>query len=158
VNTRFNLQLIVVLLVPGHALADVGDCDFPEGLLQHAVHSENIAWQPCPENLPSGCQLAVLEGDPQTPGLFTVRFRLTAGFLMPPHTHPRDERVTLLSGRMAVAFGADATRADAAEFGPGDYYINARDAVHVVWADETSELQITGMGPWKAEFVARAAE
>ena len=150
-----SLQLVAMLLVPGHARSDVGDFDFPEGVLQHAVRAGDIAWQRCPENLPSGCRLAVLEGDPQGDGLFTVRFRLDAGFVMPTHTHPRDERVTLLRGRMAVAFGAGATRDDAVSFGAGDYYVNARGAVHTVWADEASELQITGVAPWKAEFIDR---
>ncbi len=72
---------------------------------------------------------------------------------MPPHTHPKEERVTMLNGRVSVAFGAEATHEDATTFGPGDYYVNARDAVHIVWADEDSILQITGTGPWQAHFV-----
>jgi hypothetical protein len=50
---------------------------------------------------------------------------------------------------VAVAFGADADRRDATEFGPGDYYVNARHAVHSVWIEGPSVLQITGIGPWK---------
>ena len=108
---------------------------------------------PCPENLPPGCEVAVLEGSPRTPNLFTVRFRLGADFVMPPHTHPNHERVTVLSGQMSVAFGVEAKREDAKRFGPGDYYVNARGAVHSVWVDELSELQVTGFGPWEAHFV-----
>jgi hypothetical protein len=54
---------------------------------------------------------------------------------------------------MAVGFGVEATRADAREFGLGDYYVNARGAVHTVWADKSSEIQITGIGPWEVNFV-----
>ena len=124
-----------------------------EGTLQHVVRSEDVAWGPCPPNLPAGCEIAVLEGSPQTPSLFTVRFRVGSDFVMPPHTHPNEERVTVLEGRMSVAFGLDATRDDANTFGPGDYYVNARDAIHTVWADEASVIQITGFGPWEAHFV-----
>ena len=145
--------LMPLLIVSGCAQSRVGEFDFPEGVVQHAVPAAEIAWRPCPPNLPPGCEIAVLEGDPRGPGLFTVRFRLTEEFLMPPHTHPRDERVTVLAGRMAVAFGTGGTRADAREFGPGDYYVNARDAVHTVWAEKSSEIQVTGVGPWEADFV-----
>jgi len=133
--------------------ATIGEMQFPEGEVQHAVHAENIEWAPCPPHLPPGCQITVLEGSPKAPDMFTVRFQVDAGFLMPAHTHPKDERVTIISGQVAVAFGAGATREDAKTFGPGDYYVNKRDAIHTVWADSTSILQITGIGPWKAEFI-----
>ena len=149
----FAMYVISLSFLSGCAQPRVDEFDFPEGVVQHAVPSAEIAWRPCPPNLPSGCELAVLEGDPKAAGLFTVRFRLTDDFVMPPHTHPRDERVTVLAGRMAVAFGVGATRADAREFGPGDYYVNARGAVHTVWAEKSTEIQITGVGPWEADFV-----
>jgi len=147
------MQLTLLSFVSGCAQSSVGEFDFPEGVVQHAVPAAEIAWRQCPPNLPSGCEIAVLEGDPRAPGLFTVRFRLSDDFLMPPHTHPKDERVTVLAGQMAVGFGVGATRADAMEFGPGDYYVNARGAVHTVWAQKSSEIQITGIGPWEAHFV-----
>jgi hypothetical protein len=59
----------------------------------------------------------------------------------------------MLEGSVAVAFGPDAGHADAKRFGPGDYYVNARGAVHSVWVDEPSVIQITGIGPWEAHFV-----
>lgn len=146
-------QSVLMLFLSGCGQSRVGEFNFPEGALQHVVLSEEVAWRPCPQNLPSGCEIAVLEGNPQTPDLFTVRFRLTDEFVMPPHTHPKDERVTVLKGHMSVAFGMDESREDAKQFGPGDYYVNARGAVHTVWADESSVIQITGIGPWEAQFV-----
>ena len=154
-NKALASYLLVALLVLGCAQSRVGDFAFAEGVVQHAVPSAEMPWKPCPPNLPSGCEIAVLEGNPQGTGLFTVRFRLSEAFVMPPHTHPRDERVTVLKGQMAVAFGPDGTRETATEFGPGDYYVNARGAVHTVWASRSSEIQITGFGPWEAHFVDR---
>lgn len=145
--------VLVALLVAGCAQQRAGEFDFAEGVVQHAVPAGEMAWKPCPPNLPSGCEIAVLEGDPRAAGLFTVRFRLSEAFVMPPHTHPKDERVTVLKGQMAVAFGPDGTREHATAFGPGDYYVNARGAVHTVWASESSEIQITGFGPWEAHFI-----
>ena len=156
---RKNSSVVVVaslLFIAGCAQSPVGEMKFPEGTVQHVVRAEEIQWRPCPPNLPAGCEMAVLEGNPKGPDLFTVRFRTSADFFMPPHTHPKDERVTVLSGQMAVAFGMNATREDAKQFGPGDYYVNARGAIHSVWADSLSIIQITGIGPWEANFVENA--
>jgi quercetin dioxygenase-like cupin family protein len=149
--TKFLLAALL-FSTPG-SQHPVGEMEFPEGTVQHVVTAEGIQWKPCAPGLPSGCEIAVLEGNPQSAGMFTVRFRVTGEFVMPHHTHPQNERVTVLSGKMAVAFGKDATRESAKRFGPGDYYVNARGAIHVVWADEPSVIQITGIGPWIAEFV-----
>ncbi len=146
------LTLACILLIMGCGQSPVGEMKFPEGIVQHVVQAEDIQWQPCPPNLPSGCEIAVLEGNPKSPDLFTVRFRASGEFVMPPHSHPKDERVTVLQGKMAVAFGRDGRRENAKEFGPGDYYVNARGAIHTVWADTVSIIQITGIGPWEAEF------
>ncbi len=122
---------------------------FPDGEVQHVVRFDDTPWGPCPPTLPDGCEMAVLDGDPQGEDLFTLRFQTVENFVMPPHWHPKDERVTVIRGTVAVAFGADTDRQDATEFGSGDYYVNARDAMHQVWIDRGTILQITGIGPWK---------
>ena len=147
------LALIAIGLSPLNA--QIGEMQFPEGSVQHVVLASEIQWMPCPPNLPSGCQLAALEGSPKSNDLFTVRFKVDEGMVMPPHTHPKDERVTILKGKAAVAFGENAGRKDAREFGPGDYYVNARGAVHSVWLDPGTELQITGIGRWEVNYVKK---
>lgn len=144
---------MIVLGLSGCAHAPVGQMAFPEGVVQHAVFAHDTEWKPCPTHLPPGCAVTVLEGNPKGDDLFTVRFRLDEGFVMPPHTHPKDERVTVLKGKVRVAFGREGSHDTAKEFGPGDYYVNARGAVHTVWADETSIVQITGIGPWEVNFI-----
>jgi quercetin dioxygenase-like cupin family protein len=68
---------------------------------------------------------------------------------MPPHSHPRAERVTVLSGTIHVGFGTSLNKSSGETFTAGDYYVNAPGAVHYVWADGPVEIQITGMGPWE---------
>ena len=150
--------LLLTLFVSGCEQPQVGELTFPDGAFQHIVRSDDIAWKPCPPNLPPGCEMAVLEGNPQAADLFTVRFRLGEDFAMPPHTHPKEERVTVLKGEMSVAFGLGSVREDAKTFGPGDYYVNARYAIHTVWAKASTEIQITGIGPWEANFVGQSGE
>ena len=145
--------VLATLMITGGLQREVGQMEFPDGVVQHVVTAKDTPWRPCPPNLPSGCEIAVLEGNPQGSGLFTVRFRVSGEFFMPHHTHPQDERVTVLEGKMLVAFGTSAAREDAKQFGPGDYYVNKREEVHAVWAEGTSVIQITGMAPWIADFV-----
>ena len=78
---------------------------------------------------------------------------MSSDFVMPPHTHPKEERATIISGMAYVAFGENTTKADAKGFGPGDYYVNARNEIHSVWADSSTIIQVTGIGPWEAHFV-----
>ena len=156
---RYTITLLLALATAPIAAEEIGVMDFPEGEVQHVVRADATPWGACPPGLPPQCRMAVLDGDPQAADLFTVRFYVPEGesFVMPPHWHPKDERVTVITGTAAVAFGADATREEATEFGAGDYYVNARHAVHVVWIDGPTVLQITGIGPWKAVPISQAA-
>lgn len=151
-HLRF-LMLALLGMVFTPLSAQIGEMEFPEGSVQHVVRSSEIQWMPCPPNLPSGCRMAALEGSPKASDLFTIRFRVEEEMVMRPHSHPKDERVTILKGKAAVAFGEEAGREGAREFGPGDYYVNARGAVHSVWLDPGTELQITGIGPWEVHYV-----
>lgn len=133
--------------------AQVGDMEFPEGQVQHVVTAKEITWIPCPSNLSNECEMALLEGNPKAHNLFTVRFKIIGEFMLPPHTHPKDERVTVLQGKVYVAFGEGATKSEAKIFEAGDYYVNAKNAVHTVWAEPNTVIQITGMGPWEVNYI-----
>jgi hypothetical protein len=87
--------------------------------------------------------MVVLEGDPRKDMLFTARFRTGSEFEMAPHWHPRNERVTILEGKVGVGFGDEIDREN----------VNQKGAHHFVLADGPTVLQITGIGPWKANFL-----
>src|SRR5881398_2633648 len=48
--------------------------------------------------LPKGSQVAVVKGDPAKAGDFTVRLKFPADFAVPPHSHPGDEVVRIVTG------------------------------------------------------------
>jgi hypothetical protein len=58
------------------------------------VTPDAMQWGPAPAILPAGAKLAVLDGDPTKPGLFTMRLSMPDGYRIPPHFHPVDEHVT----------------------------------------------------------------
>ena len=112
----------------------------PPGAIQ--IHSAELAWRDAATNLPAGTKIAVLEGDPKAAGMFTIRLRIPAGASLPRHTHPRDERVTVLSGRVRIDLDVPAT------FVGGDFYLTPAGIPHAVTFLEDSVIQITGQGPW----------
>jgi quercetin dioxygenase-like cupin family protein len=117
----------------------------------------DILYKPAPPTMPAGVLLAVLEGDPRAPGLFSVRMKVPAGFTLPPHTHPSDERVTVIEGAVAVGFGDTIDREKVRSFEAGSYYLNPPGVPHYVLSEQGATLQITGMGPWQVDFLSPPA-
>lgn len=70
---------------------------------------------------PAGSRMAVLYGNPAQEGFYVVRVKFPPGSEIPLHWHPTTEFFTVLSGTVHVAFGRDATRAEAVEHGPGSF-------------------------------------
>jgi quercetin dioxygenase-like cupin family protein len=132
------------------------EAPLPEGVDQVVQRPATIEWGPCPPGplAGEGCRMAVLEGDPKTQQLFTIRVRTTEPFVLPPHTHPGNERVTVLEGALSVGFGDTVDKAASVRFEAGDYYVNRAGAHHFVWSDEPMTIQLTGIGPWAIQPVA----
>ena len=63
-----------------------------------------------PPSLPKGAQIAVLEGDPGKEGPFVFRVKVPDGYRIPPHTHPKTERITVISGTFNIGMGPSSTR------------------------------------------------
>ena len=147
---------------PAPAVTATLEARFPAEVDQIVHRSGEIEWGPCPPGPFSGegCGMAVLEGSPGAEQLFTFRIRGTKPFLLPPHTHPRNERVTVIGGAVHVGFGATVDKASSTRFEAGDFYVNRAGAVHFVWSDEPVILQLTGIGPWGIHPVSeeKAAE
>ena len=123
----------------------------PPGTIQQ--HATDLTWAPASPAMPAGTQIALLEGDPRQKRWFTIRLKVPAGSVIRPHWHPRDERVTVISGRVAVGFGDAVDEAAVATFGPGSFYVNPAHSRHYVRFPEESVVQITGVGPWEVQFV-----
>jgi quercetin dioxygenase-like cupin family protein len=74
-----------------------------------AADDKALAWGGCPPIFPSGCQIAVLHGDPARPNA-DVFLRVPGGQALPAHSHTSAERMVLVSGRLRVKHqGAPAT-------------------------------------------------
>jgi hypothetical protein len=141
-----------VLLV-GVVVADAQSLEaaLPDGVDQVVHRAGEIQWGLCPPGplAGEGCRMAVLEGNPKGEQIFTFRIRTTEPFVLPPHIHPRNERVTVIDGALYVGFGDTVDKAASTRFEAGDFYVNRAGAHHFVWSDEPMTVQLTGVGPWE---------
>ncbi|WP_018175809.1 cupin domain-containing protein [Thioalkalivibrio sp. AKL8] len=69
----------------------------------HEPDSPDLEWGPCPDFMPDGCRLAVLQGDPAQPNA-DVFFLLPGNSTAPHHWHTSAERMVLVSGEMQVDY------------------------------------------------------
>jgi quercetin dioxygenase-like cupin family protein len=117
------------------------------------VTPDDVKWGDAPASVPPGAKAALLDGDPSKPGVFVLRLKLPAGYKMPPHWHPVDERVTVVSGKLKLGLGdnfdADKTRA----LGPGSFYSLPPKTSHFSVAAEETVMQISTIGPWSLNYV-----
>jgi len=121
---------------------------------EHRVFAaDDIKWADGPASLPKGAKMAVLSGDPKAPGVFTMRLTLPAGYKIPPHTHPADENVTILSGEFHMAMGDkwDDTKGHALT--AGSFSTMPKGTRHYAWSKTGAVLQLNGMGPWGITYV-----
>ncbi len=122
--------------------------------LRHCQQPEH--WTPVKPPLPAGAEAELLEGDPKSDGIFTMRLRLPPNYSLAPHTHPTDERVTVLSGHIFVGVGDSLDASSAREFTAGCFYVNPAGLHHYVYSGKDGAvIQLTCQGPWGIEFISR---
>lgn len=122
--------------------------------MKAAIHrSKEVRWRAGPPSLPPGAEFAVLEGDPSKPGPVVFRVKVPDGYRIPPHIHPRPERVTVLAGTFRLGLGEkfDATKGEALPV--GTYGTWPAGMKHYVWVEGETIVQFHGEGPWVIEYV-----
>lgn len=132
------------------APASAGD-DQDKGHL--VVTPDQLQWGPV-ASMPPGATAAVLEGDPGKAEDFTMRIRFPANYVIPVHTHPAVERVTVLEGTLHFAVGDSFDREAAHAFGPGALAVmDAGVPMYGFTESEPVVIQLNGRGPWGIEYV-----
>ena len=127
----------------------------PAGASEHhhtVVPADAVRWGPAPPSLPPGAQAAALLGSPAKEGPFVLRLKFPAGFVVPPHRHSKDEFVTVISGRFAVAAGERLDR-DAKALPAGSFVHLPAGMPHAAFTPEETVVQINGMGPFDVKYV-----
>lgn len=112
-----------------------------------------VKWGAPPPVLPAGAKFAVIEGDPASKGLVTVRLKMPAGYKIPPHWHPTDEHVTVLAGSLAIGMGDTLDTEHGQTLKTGGYAVAPANMHHYAWTTTGATIQIHMMGPFGITYV-----
>ncbi|HEX4653187.1 MAG TPA: cupin domain-containing protein [Candidatus Udaeobacter sp.] len=157
-NKIISLSLLAVALpfvsLPIAAQDQVGSSKTATADSEHIVVTPTeMKWAAAPPSVPSGAQLAVLEGDPAKSGPFTVRFQTPDGYRIPPHTHPTAEKITVISGTMLLGTGAKFEEKGMREMPSGSFMVMPAGMQHFVTMRGDTIIQVNGDGPFTIKYV-----
>lgn len=95
-----------------------------------------------------GWKQAILVGDPAKPGPYVQRIKIPPNALVPPHSHPDTENITVLTGTFGIGDGPKVDKTKGQVLGVGSFYLLPANRVHFAWAGSKGAiLQIHGVGP-----------
>ena len=119
----------------------------------HIVEPATIIWGAGPAALQPGAKSVLLYGDPTKEGLFVMRLWLPKGFRVAPHTHPRPEILTIMSGSFLLGTGTTADQAKTRRLGTGSFSALGPNMPHYAFTDEEVVIQISTTGPWAVNYL-----
>jgi anti-sigma factor ChrR (cupin superfamily) len=82
-----------------------------------------------------------------------LRLKLPAGFKVPPHMHPNDENVTVISGTFNIAMGEKFDDSKGPALKTGSFAKAPKGMAHYAWFPEETIIQIHGLGPAGVTYV-----
>ncbi len=141
------LSLVVVLVyAQGGSTQETSQT---HGSVMTSFTPDEIFWADGPSSLPKGAQMAVLSGDPSKPGMFVMRVLLPANYVIPPHWHPADENVTVVSGTFYMGRGTVVDKSKAKQMPEGSFTHMPSGLRHYAFTGNSPVVvQLHGVGPW----------
>lgn len=115
--------------------------------------AKSLKWGAAPPMLPSGAQMAVVSGNPMAKGKFVLQLKMPANYAVPPHSHPTDETVKVLSGKVHYAMTDKMDMPTAKTLTAGHSVTMPATMHHWVHAPAPATLQVSGMGPFAITYV-----
>ncbi|HEY4307664.1 MAG TPA: cupin domain-containing protein [Gemmatimonadaceae bacterium] len=113
----------------------------------------SLNWGPAPAVFPVGAQMAVLSGNPAASSEFTIRLKMPDGYRIPPHTHPTDENVTVISGTFKVGMGPVFATDSLATLNVGGFVTAPAGHQHFAVAQGPTIVQVHALGPFALTYV-----
>ena len=117
------------------------------------VNPAAIQWGDAPPGLPKGAKIALLDGDPGKPGSATVRLKLPANYRIAPHTHSKDEDLTVLSGALYLGLSDKVEPKEAHVLQVGGFHHLPAKTVHYVFTKAPTVVQVHLEGPFDIVYV-----
>jgi quercetin dioxygenase-like cupin family protein len=145
INLSRGFLLLFTVLVLSH---------FSQAQTHHsAMNANDIVWGAGPAHLPAGVEAVLLDGNPKEAVPTTLRLKFPAGYEIPPHLHPTQENVTVISGTFYIGTGdtLDKTKGTALE--PGGFVAIPAEHHHYAWVEEETIVQVHLTGPFAITYL-----
>ena len=111
-----------------------------------------VMWSPSP--IDPAVLSAWFIGGPESRGMYALRVKIASGTKLPPHTHPDERLIVVLSGTIYVGFGETIDESKVVVIPEGGMYVVASGVSHYVWAkDGDATYQESGVGPTGTVFI-----
>ena len=105
----------------------------------------------------AGIRTAVLSGDPNAAGLYTIRITIPPHTLINPHHHRDDRVATVVSGVWYIGYGVKREPGALKALTPGSFYTEPANATHFAGTeDQPAVVDITGIGPSDTIYIDAA--
>jgi quercetin dioxygenase-like cupin family protein len=129
-----------------------GGSAFAQDMNVTLLTPDKLVWKNNP-SLPKGGQTAILVGDPTKAGDVVVRTKFPANYLIPPHTHPYAETITVISGSVGLGVGEKVEK-NGDLLKPGAFYAQPANHAHYVWtAGEEGIIEVHFVGPVGINYI-----
>ncbi len=148
---------VIVLLSPAFGFAQAAE-NRPAAAAAAETHvfasANELEWGPAPPEIPKGAEVAVLDGDPLKDGSsYTLRLKMPKGYKIPPHWHPTDENVTVISGTLGTGMGDKFDPTKGKLMKAGGFVRMPQGVHHFAWAETPTIVQVHGVAPFAFSYV-----
>ncbi len=135
--------LLLILAHPAKAQTTQQDMSAPVKVIRGPAGPE----------LPSGAEIALLQGDPTKAEPFTIRVKMPKGYATAPHYHDTETHATVISGEISLGMGdlVDVAKLPILRF--GDFITLSAKQPHFDVARTEVVVQLHGMGPLSITYV-----
>lgn len=117
-----------------------------------AIPASKLQWGPAPASLPAGARMAVLNGDPGKAAPYAITGTFPNGYVFPPHAHPADENVVVISGTLLVGMGDAFSESSLVALSPGSYAFMPRGTRHFGRTKGETTIAVFGPGPFDVAY------
>jgi hypothetical protein len=112
-----------------------------------SILPEDIEWKPFPA-FPPSARLAIVVGEPTTPGPYVIRVKVPSGVKLMPHRHPEDRVYRVMSGAFYIGLGDEFDADKLHAYPPGTVIVLPGNTPHFRWARSGDYVtQVTAIVP-----------
>ena len=115
--------------------------------MANPIAASEIKWAPAPPFGRPGMEVAVLAGNPENEGPWTLRLKLPKNYVFPPHNIPVNETVTVLSGVIHIGLGDTFDRTKAQRMAVGSFVELPGKINRYSWNQTEVIVEVHSIGP-----------